>query len=196
MADAVRSLLTRALEHAEAYRDEVASNPAPPRLDYRTLRDRLLGPAPGQGEDAGAVIEELVEAAEQGLLPIVGPRFFGWVLGATHPAGVAADWLVAAWGQNAGYHTPTPAMAAIEEVAEHWLLDILDLPRESSIGFTTGATVANGVCLAAARTGPLLKAGWDPDAGGLFGAPPVHVLIGADAHSSLFASLQLIGFGI
>jgi glutamate/tyrosine decarboxylase-like PLP-dependent enzyme len=80
-------------------------------------------------------------------------------------------------------------------MAERWLLDILDLPRDSAVGFGTGATVANGTCLAAARTGTLLKAGWDPDADGLFGAPPVHVLIGADAHSSLFASLQLIGFG-
>jgi glutamate/tyrosine decarboxylase-like PLP-dependent enzyme len=128
-------------------------------------------------------------------MPIVGPRFFGWVMGASHPAGVAADWLVTAWGQNAGYHTPTPAVSAIEEVAERWLVEILDLPLGSSVGFTTGATVANGTCLAAARTGTLLDAGWDPDADGLFGAPPVSVFIGADAHSSLFSSLQLIGFG-
>ena len=145
--------------------------------------------------DAEAVLEELVAVAEPGLMPMVGPRFFAWVIGASHPAGVAADWLVSAWGQNAGYHSTAPAAAAIEETAERWLLDILDLPRESGIGFSTGATVANGTCLAAARTGTLLKAGWDPDADGLFGAPPVHVLIGADAHSSLFSSLQLIGFG-
>src|SRR5690606_28054910 len=99
------------------------------------------------------------------------------------------------WGQNAGYQSTSPAAAAIEEVAETWLLDMLDLPRDSGIGFTTGATVANGTCLAAARTGTLRAAGWDPDEDGLFGAPPVHVLIGADAHSSLYSSLQLIGFG-
>jgi glutamate/tyrosine decarboxylase-like PLP-dependent enzyme len=128
-------------------------------------------------------------------MPITGSRFFGWVMGASHPVGVAADFLVTAWGQNTGYHSPTPATAAIEEIAERWLLELLDLPPESAIGFATGATVANGTCLAAARTATLLKAGWDPDADGLFGAPPVHVLIGADAHSSLFSSLQLIGFG-
>ena len=128
-------------------------------------------------------------------MPITGPRFFGWVMGGSHPAGVAADWLVSAWGQNAGYHTPTPAASAMEEIAERWLLDILDLPRESSIGFVTGATVAGAVGLAAARTRVLLDAGWDPDADGLFGAPPVHVLIGDDAHSSMFSALQLIGFG-
>ena len=128
-------------------------------------------------------------------MPIVGPRFFGWVMGASHPAGVAADILVSAWGQNTGYHTITPSAAAIEGQAETWLLDVLDLPRVSSIGFATGATVANATCLAAARTRVLLDAGWDPDADGLFCAPPVHVFIGADAHSSLFSSLQQIGFG-
>jgi glutamate/tyrosine decarboxylase-like PLP-dependent enzyme len=100
-------------------------------------------------------------------------------------------WLVSAWGQNTGYHSPTPATAAIEAVAERWLLEVLDLPRGSSVGFSTGATVANAIGLAAARTGVLLEAGWDPDADGLFGAPPVEVLIGADAHSSVFSSLQL-----
>jgi glutamate/tyrosine decarboxylase-like PLP-dependent enzyme len=103
--------------------------------------------------------------------------------------------LVAAWGQASGFHSSSPATAAIEEIAERWLVEVLDLPAGSSVGFSTGATVANGVCLAAARTGVLLEANWDPDADGLFGAPPVEVLIGADAHSSLFSSLQLIGFG-
>ena len=195
MTEEIRGLLAKALEHAVAYREDVAHNSAPPRVGYAELRDRLVMPAPLQGIDSAAVIEELASIADGGLMPIVGPRFFGWVMGASHPAGVAADWLVSAWGQNAGYHTPTPAMAAIEEVAERWLVEILDLPVGSSVGFTTGATVANGICLAAARTGTLLKHGWDPDADGLFGAPPVEVLIGSDAHSSLFSSLQLIGFG-
>ena len=126
---------------------------------------------------------------------MTGSRFFGWVIGASHPAGVAADWLVSAWGQNSGFHTSTPATAAIEELAERWLVELLDLPAGSSVGFATCATVANAVALAAARTGVLRMAGWDPDADGLFGAPPVEVLIGADAHSSLYSSLQLIGFG-
>jgi len=195
MDDDVRALLTQALEQAVAYRADVATNSAAPRKDYATLRDSLVAPAPEHGTPPAAVIDELVTIADGGLMPMAGPRFFGWVIGASHPAGVAADWLVSAWGQNNGFHTPTPAVSAIEEVAERWLVEILDLPLGSSVGFTTGATVANGICLAAARTGTLLKYGWDPDADGLFGAPPVEVLIGADAHSSLFSSLQLIGFG-
>jgi glutamate/tyrosine decarboxylase-like PLP-dependent enzyme len=188
-------LLQRAKDHALAYREAVAVDPKPIARDYHTIRDSLMAAVPELGVPPAGVIEELVAIAAGGLMPIAGPRFFGWVMGSSHPAGVAADWLVAAWGQNAGYHTPTPAVAAIEELAERWLVDLLDLPAGSSVGFTTGATVANGVCLAAARTGTLLQAGWDPDADGLFGAPPVQVLIGADAHSSLFSSLQLIGFG-
>jgi glutamate/tyrosine decarboxylase-like PLP-dependent enzyme len=184
-------LLDKARTHALAYRhaDKTLTH------DYHQMRDRIAAPTPETGADPGAVIDELVALVEGGLHTSAGPRFFGWVIGASEPAGVAADWLVSAWGQNAGYQMTAPAMAAIEEIAERWLLDILDLPRDSAVGFGTGATVANGTCLAAARTGTLLKAGWDPDADGLFGAPPVHVLIGADAHSSLFASLQLIGFG-
>ncbi|HTJ57512.1 MAG TPA: aminotransferase class V-fold PLP-dependent enzyme [Devosiaceae bacterium] len=190
----LRGLLTQALDQAVAYREEVAGNSAAPQIGYHELRERVLRPVPEQGTDPSQVLEELATIADGGLMPMVGPRFFGWVIGASHPAGVAADWLVTAWGQNA-FHTATPAVAAIEEAAERWLVEILDLPRGSSVGFATGATVANGICLAAARTGTLLKHGWDPDADGLFGAPPVEVLIGADAHSSLFSSLQLIGFG-
>jgi glutamate/tyrosine decarboxylase-like PLP-dependent enzyme len=189
------TLFERARQHALDYREAVARDPRRMTADYHGMRERLRAPLPETGTDPATVIDELVRAAEGGLMPITGPRFFGWVMGASDPAGVAADWLVSAWGQNAGYHSPTPAAAVLEEIAEAWLLDLLDLPRQSAIGFATGATVANGTCLAAARTETLLAAGWDPDADGLFGAPPVHVFIGADAHSSLFSSLQLIGFG-
>lgn len=195
MAAGTRSLLELAAEAAIAYREAVATDTRPPRRGYHELRDLFASPVPEAGSAPEEVIAHLASMVEGGLMPMTGPRFFGWVIGSSHPVGVAADWLAAAWGQNAGHHSPTPAMAAIEETAEGWLLDLLDLPRGSAIGFSTGATVANGICLAAARTGTLLKHNWDPDANGLFGAPPVHVLIGADAHSSLFSSLQLIGFG-
>ena len=191
----LRRLWSGALEHAIRYREARRDAPARPLETYAAIRDRLVDPLPERGAPPETVIEELVALAEPGNMPITGPRFFGWVMGASHPAGVAADILVSAWGQNAGYHSITPSAAAVEGQAETWLLDILGLPPESSIGFGTGATVANATCLAAARTRVLLNAGWDPDADGLFGAPPVEVLIGADAHSSLFSSLQLIGFG-
>jgi len=144
---------------------------------------------------AEAVIAQLAETATPGLHATTGPRFFGWVIGASHPVGVAADWLTAAWGQNAGNHTAAPAAAACEAVASGWLLDILDLPREASVGFVTGATVANFVCLAAARGEILRRVGWDVERDGLFGAPPIQVVIGDDAHTTVFSALQFLGLG-
>jgi glutamate/tyrosine decarboxylase-like PLP-dependent enzyme len=195
MSNEWRAVLGAAVDHAVAYRESLDTRPQVPGLTYRQMRERVAAPVPEAGADPAAILDELAEVADPGLMPVAGPRFFGWVMGSSALPGVAADMLVSAWGQNAGYQATAPAMAAIEETAEAWLLDLLDLPREASIGFTTGATVANGICLAAARTRLLLDAGWDPDADGLFGAPPVEVLIGADAHSSVFSGLQLIGFG-
>jgi glutamate/tyrosine decarboxylase-like PLP-dependent enzyme len=190
-----RELFARAASHAADYREEVSTDPKPLSIDYASMLDRVSAPVPETPADPEAIIDDLAQLSEGGLMPMTGPRFYGWVIGSSHPTGVAADFLVSAWGQNTVFHSPTPATSAIEAIAERWLLDLLDLPRDSAVGFCTGATVANGICLAAARTAVLNRAGWDPDADGLFGAPLVHVLIGADAHSSLYASLQLIGFG-
>ena len=117
------------------------------------------------------------------------------MIGASHPVGVAADWLTTAWGQNAGNHAATPAAATAEAVAAKWLLDLLDLPRTASVGFVTGATVASFVCLAAARGAVLRRVGWNVEADGLFGAPPINVLIGDDAHTSVFSALPFLGLG-
>ena len=189
------ALFEAAMHAALEYRRSVADGRARPDRSYHEILATLDGPMPQTGIAPEAALSDLMSTSAGGLMPITGPRFFGWVMGGSHPAGVAADWLVSAWGQNAGYHTPTPAVSAIEDQAERWLVELLDLPLGSSVGFATGATVANGTCLAAARTKVLRDAGWDADADGLFGAPPVDIFIGADAHSSLFSSLQLIGFG-
>ncbi|MEQ9814182.1 MAG: aminotransferase class V-fold PLP-dependent enzyme [Azospirillaceae bacterium] len=193
--EAALSALRQAFTHAAAFRRSLADRPHRPRLDYRQMRDALMRPLPERGLEGAEVIDDLAASVEPGLMAMPAAGFFGWVLGASHPVGVAADWLASAWGQNSAYHTPTPGTAAIEEVAEAWLLDLLDLPRESSIGFCTGATVSSFVCLAAARGQQLRAHGWDPDADGLFGAPPVHVFIGAEAHQTVFAGLQYLGFG-
>jgi glutamate/tyrosine decarboxylase-like PLP-dependent enzyme len=126
---------------------------------------------------------------------MAGPRFFGWVIGASHEVGVAADMLTSAWGQNAGMYAGTPAAAVAEKAAGDWLLDILRLPKDCSVGFVTGATMANFACLAAARNEVLRRAGWDVEAKGLYGAPRVRVLLGADAHTTVYAALRFLGFG-
>jgi len=126
---------------------------------------------------------------------MTGPRFFGWVIGGSHPAGVTADWLVSAWGQNVGNHMAAPAASAAEEVAGRWLVDILGLQKGSSVGFCTGATMANFVGLAAGRSEVLRRLGWDVEAQGLFGAPPIRVALGEDVHISALSALQFLGLG-
>ncbi len=141
------------------------------------------------------VIRELVALAEPGLAATTAPRFFGWVMGGSNPTGVAADWLTSIWGQNAGNHMATPAAAAAETASAAALLELLDLPRESSVGFVTGATMASFTCLAAARGAVLRRAGWNIDADGMAGCPPITVVLGEEAHSTIFAGLKYLGFG-
>ncbi|HWA63651.1 MAG TPA: aminotransferase class V-fold PLP-dependent enzyme, partial [Caulobacteraceae bacterium] len=166
-----------------------------PVADYAAMLAAFAGPTPETGDDGAAIIDDLVRRATPGIRAMTGPRFFGWVIGSSHPTGVAADWLTSAWGQNAGNLIAAPAASAVEAVAADWLLDLLGLPREASVGFVTGATVANFVCLAAARSEVLRRVGWDVEADGLFGAPPVEVLIGADAHATVYSGLKYLGLG-
>ena len=184
-----------AAAHAKAYRRGVGAAPIPAALGYREVLARFAEPVPAEGLAPAAVIEELAAKAEGGLLGMTSPNFHGWVTGASHPAGVAADWLTSAWGQSGGFADPTPAAAVVEEVVAGWLLDLLGLPAGAGIGFCTGATMANFTALAAARGELLRRAGWDVEAQGLFGAPEVHVVLGGEAHSSILLSLRLLGFG-
>ncbi len=195
MDEASRRALERAAAAAIAYRTATANAAHTPVADYRATRDTFATPLPETAADIDAVIAELIDGATPGIRAQTGPRFFGWVIGNSHPAGVAADWLTSAWGQNAANLTAAPAASAVEDVAAGWILDLLDLPRESSVGVVTGATVANFVCLAAARSEVLRRVGWDVEADGLFGAPPVTVLIGADAHATVFSGLKYLGLG-
>ena len=145
--------------------------------------------------DATTVAEQLAEAVDPGLVASAGPRYFGFVVGGALPASAAADWLTAAWGQNAGLNALSPAAAAAEQVAGEWMLDLLDLPRDASFGLPTGAGLGNAVGLAAARHAVLDRAGWNVEADGLYGAPEITVMIGAEAHATLLTALQYLGLG-
>ncbi|WP_244143477.1 pyridoxal phosphate-dependent decarboxylase family protein [Paraburkholderia sacchari] len=187
--------LDAAHRHALAFHHTRATRPPAATAGFAALLDAFGGPAPEAGMPASEVIEQLAAAAGPGLMGTAGPRFFGWVVGGSHPAGVAADWLTSVWGQNAGCYEGAPAAAVAEQVAGQWLLDLLRLPPECSVGITTGATMSNFVCLAAARGALLRRVGWDVEADGLFGAPRITVFIGGDAHASVFAALRYLGFG-
>ncbi|WP_454714209.1 pyridoxal phosphate-dependent decarboxylase family protein [Caulobacter segnis] len=184
-----------AARQAIAYRRGVAAAETTPVATYRQMLAAFNAPLPEGPGAPGEIIADLITRATPGVRAATGPRFFGWVIGNSHPTGVAADWLASAWGQNVGNLTSAPAASAIETVAANWLLEILDLPRQASVGYVTGATVANFVCLAAARSEVLARVGWDVEADGLIGAPPVRVLIGADAHATVFSGLKYLGLG-
>jgi glutamate/tyrosine decarboxylase-like PLP-dependent enzyme len=190
-ADALRAAHVRAI----AFRDTLGARAPRPTISAAEMHERFAGPLPEAGENGARVIEALAEAADPGLMAMPGARFFGWIIGASHPVGVAADWLTSAWGQNAGNYSATPAAAMAEKVAGDWLLDLFDLPRESSVGFVTGATMANFTCLAAARTAQYAKRGWDVEANGLIGAPPLNILVGEEAHATVFSALRYLGLG-
>jgi glutamate/tyrosine decarboxylase-like PLP-dependent enzyme len=190
-----KELFSIAAAHAARFRDTIDSRPHRPLRDYAAAVEAFRAPLPELSSPMRDVLDELVATAEPGLHLMTGTRFFGWVIGGSHPMGVAADFLTSAWGQNAGNHTASPSAAAVETVAARWLLQLLELPPGCSVGFVTGATVANFTCLAAARGEVLLRAGWDADAKGLFGAPPITVLIGDDAHTTVFSALQFLGLG-
>ena len=187
--------LERAALHAREWLGSLNDRPVGPRATADDLATALGGTLPAEGSDAVSVVDLLAATAEPGLMGIGSGRFFGWVMGGTFPVGLAADWLVSAWDQNAGMRAPTPAVAAIEEVAARWLLQLLGLPPSADVGFVTGATMSNFTCLAAARFSVLDRVGWDVHTHGLSGAPKVHVLVGAERHDTVDVALRYLGLG-
>jgi glutamate/tyrosine decarboxylase-like PLP-dependent enzyme len=187
--------LARAASHANRWLDSLATRPVPPRASVAEVTAALGTGLPDGPTPAPEVIDLLARACEPGLAAMPSGRFFGFVIGGTHPAALAADWLVSAWDQNAGLRLPAPAHSAAEDVASGWLLDVLGLPAGSGVGFVTSATMSNFTCLAAARDAVLRAAGWDVATGGLTGAPRVRVLVGAERHDSVDLALRYLGLG-
>ena len=187
--------LVAAARHATTWLQSVPDRPVGPRLPAHDLLGAFGGPLPTQGMPAEEVVELLARTAEPGLMAMPSGRFFGWVIGGTLPAALASDWLVSAWDQNAGPRYATPAMAAIEESAGTWLLELLGLPAGSDVGFVTGATMANFTGMAAARWRLLADAGWDLDRDGLSGAPRLRCFVGRERHDTVDLGLRYLGLG-
>ena len=189
-------MLERTRGHAEAYLSSLADRPVGVPVDPELLRNALAMPLTDEGVPAEQVIDELVAGVDPGLVASAGPRYFGFVTGGALPAALAADWMAAAWDQNGFSYVASPAAAVVEEVVEGWLLDALGLPSTASVGLVTGAQMANATCLAAARNTVLETAGWDVVRDGLIGAPPITIVVGAEAHATIFTALRFIGLGM
>ena len=187
--------LDLAREHARSFLAGVDRRPVAAPVNARALYDALSHPLADEGLEPAVVIDQLARDADPGLTATVGPRYFGFVIGGSLPAALAADWLVSAWDQNAAFYALSPAAAVIEEVTAGWVLELLGLPADASVGFTTGAQGAITTALAAARNHVLATAGWDVERDGLIGAPPVSIFVGADAHVTVSRALRLLGLG-
>ena len=188
-------LLGRTAEIATDYLGSLDARRVGGPVDLAALRTALGGPLPQGSSDPLGVVEDLASAADAGLIASAGPRYFGFVVGGSLPAALGADWLASTWDQNAGLYALSPAAAVAEEVAGAWLIELLGLPSGTSVGFVTGATMANFTALAAARHGVLERIGWDVERLGLQGAPPVTVITHGGSHITIYASLQMLGLG-
>jgi glutamate/tyrosine decarboxylase-like PLP-dependent enzyme len=189
------SALAAAAGAARGWLESLPDRPVRPEADARAMLAAFDEPLPEEGLDPAAVVRELAERAEPGLMASGSGRFHGWVIGGALPAAIAADWLVSAWDQNSAMSEPFPATTMIEQVVAGWVLDLLALPESASVGFVTGGQMANTSCLAAARNHVLAAHGWDVEEAGLQGAPRVEVLVGEQRHDSIDASLRMLGLG-
>jgi glutamate/tyrosine decarboxylase-like PLP-dependent enzyme len=192
---AIERALAAASEAATRFLRSLPERPVAATAGAEELRARLGGPLPDSPGDPAEIVAELAELADDGLVASAGPRFFGFVVGGSLPAALAADWLASAWDQNAGLFVLGPAAATVEDVAAGWLIDLLGLPPTASTGFVTGGQMANVTGLAAARYHVLAAAGWDVERDGLGGAPPVQVVVGAERHVTIDAALRFLGLG-
>jgi glutamate/tyrosine decarboxylase-like PLP-dependent enzyme len=193
--DAFKPALERALRHALRYLTTAQDRPVAATAGLRQLRQRLDRPLPRTGMDPVQVIDHLVRDTEGGIIASTSGRFFGWVIGGTIPAALAADWLTSAWDQNAAIHACGPAAAVIEEVAGAWLKEIFGLPASASFAFVTGTQMAHMTCLAAARHHLLQRLGWNVEEQGLTGAPAIRILTSSERHGSVERAVRVLGLG-
>ena len=188
-------LLHDAALRASRYLAALDDRPVHPSADALARLHELDEPLPEHPQAAGAVLQRLDELGSPATMASAGGRFFGFVVGAALPVTVAANWLATAWDQNSANPAGAPATAAFELTALRWLRELLDLPRDAAGAFVTGTTMGNLCALAAARHAVLERAGWDVEADGLFGAPPITVVVGEEAHPTLFKALGVLGLG-
>ncbi len=190
-----RELLRRTAEIASDFLETLDERPIWPPAGIDQLRSALGGPLPDGPSDPREVLEALSSAAERGVVAIPSGRYFGFVIGGSLPAALAADWLTSTWDQNAGLVVGGPSAAVVEDVAGEWLKDLLGIPPTASFAFVTGCQMAHTTCLAAARHAVLSRAGWDVERDGLTGAPAIRVLAGEARHATVDRSLRLLGLG-
>jgi glutamate/tyrosine decarboxylase-like PLP-dependent enzyme len=195
MHQTIPALLDVVLGHARSWFETLPTRPVRASASSNQLRESLGGPLPEKATPPAAIIGALANAGATGTVASAGPRYFGFVVGGSLPASLAADWLVSTWDQNAGIFALSPLASTIEQITGSWLCDLAGLPSNMSFGFVTGGHMANFTSLACARHSVLRKAGWDVEANGLNGAPLIDVCVNEESHYTIFMALRLLGLG-
>jgi glutamate/tyrosine decarboxylase-like PLP-dependent enzyme len=191
----MKKLLVETADRADRYIAELANRRVAPLPADIARLEILGGPLPQLPSDPSEVLALLDDVGSPATVATAGGRYFGFVTGGSLPAALAANWLAGAWDQNVAMRVMSPVAAKLEEIVLEWMVDLLGLPSGSGAGFVTGTTMANFSALAAARTALLKRAGWDVEEDGLFGAPPIHVVVSDEVHVSVLKALSLLGLG-
>ena len=190
-----RDLLARTAELSADFLESLDARPVLPDVDHEALRAVIARPLQDEPIEPRDVLEQLVADVDPGIAGMPGGRWFGFVIGGALPAALAADWMTATWDQNAALFAPAPAAAIAEDVAGEWLRELFGLPEGTSYGFVTGCQLAHVTALAAAREHVMRERGWELGECGLYGAPPVRVVVGAKGHVTVGRALRLLGMG-
>ena len=188
-------MLTAVADRSTRYLERIGERRVAPSPDALAGLKAFDVPLQDHPMSAEEVVDELDRIGSPATMAIAGPRFFGFVNSSALPAALAANWLSTAWEQHGGFFVSSPGSTTLEQIALRWTIELLGLPRGSAGGFVTGTTVADMTCLVADRHAVLARVGWNAEADGLFGAPPITVVVGAEAHSTLFKALGFVGLG-
>lgn len=191
----MKDLLICAADRSIRYLADLPERRVAPRREDIARLEELGGRLPEASSDPLQVLAMLDDVGSPATVATAGGRYFGFVIGGAVPASLGANWLAGAWDQNAAFTVMSPVAAKLEEVVLAWILELLGLPADSGAGFVTGTTMSHFVALAAARTALLKRQGWNVEEQGLFGAPPIKVVVGDEVHVSLLKALAMLGLG-
>jgi glutamate/tyrosine decarboxylase-like PLP-dependent enzyme len=191
----MKKLLVETADRAAEYLAGLAHRKVAPSPEDVARLEVLGGPVPPGPSDPSEVLALLDDIGSPATVASAGGRYFGFVVGGSLPAALAANWLAGAWDQNAAMQVMSPVAAKLEEIVLKWTVDLLGMPSGAGAGFVTGTTMANFTALAAARTALLQRAGWNVEEDGLFAAPPIQVVVGEEVHVSLLKALSMLGLG-
>ena len=191
----MNELLNDAVARALTYLDGLDSRSVGPSAEALAALSELAGPWAAQGSNPDDVLAKLDRLGSPATIASAGPRYFGFVTGGSLPVALAANWLAGAWDQNAFSTVSSPLGAALEMACLDWLRETFGFPKGVGGAFVTGATMANFTALAAARHAVLARRGWDVEQDGLFGAPPITVLVGGEGHAAMLKAVRMLGLG-